>query len=101
VPVGELEPLTVGTLDGEIRGLRDAGFTKIVLDLAKLSFIDSAGLRYLLELRERSGADGFALDLLPGPPPVQRMFEVTGTYELAFERTRSGPPPGGSAAGSH
>jgi hypothetical protein len=44
-----------------------------------LGFIDSSGLRCLLELDAEARQDGFSIALIPGPPPAQRAFELTDT----------------------
>ena len=81
-PVGALDLATAPTLDAEIARLRDAGFRRIVVDLAKLDFMDSSGLRALLTLNAHASNDGFELGLIRGNPTVQRVFEVTGTTRL-------------------
>ena len=80
-PVGELDAATVDELAGEIAELRHSGFKRLVLDLRELTFIDSSGLRLVLGLDAASGAD-FELIMIPGPPAVQRIFELTSTLEL-------------------
>lgn len=50
---------------------------RIVVDMRGLSFIDSTGLRLMLEAHERAKATGHDLVLIPGSTKVQRPFEVT------------------------
>jgi anti-anti-sigma factor len=45
----------------------------------QLDFIDSSGLRCLLDLDSEAGLDGFSLALILGSHPVQRVFELSGT----------------------
>ena len=54
---------------------------RIVLDLRDLDFIDSNGVRLIVEADVRSRTEGGRLELIPGPRPVQRVFELTGTSE--------------------
>jgi anti-anti-sigma factor len=75
-PIGELDLATVALLDAELAELWAVGFTRIVLDLRELQFMDSSGVRLLLSWRMRSSADGFAFDLIPGAPSVQRVLEL-------------------------
>ena len=49
-PVGELDIATVDKLRAEVDRLRESGFTKLVLDLRGVRFLDSTGLRLVLEL---------------------------------------------------
>jgi anti-anti-sigma factor len=46
-----------------------------------LSFMDSTGLRLVLEWHASSQLDGFELGVVPGPRAVQRVFELTGMRE--------------------
>jgi anti-sigma B factor antagonist len=64
---------------------RDA--SSLVLDLSRLTFIDLRGLRMVLFAKELCEWDGCELRLVPGPPGVQRVFELTGLIDvLPFER---------------
>jgi anti-anti-sigma factor len=51
----------------------------LILDLRRLEFIDSTGLRCILEFDAEARQDGCTLALIPGPKPVQRVFELTDT----------------------
>jgi anti-anti-sigma factor len=81
VPSGELDLASVDAVDGEVRQLRRSGFDQVVLDLRRLTFMDSSGLRLLLDLRDDAARDGLDLVLVPGPPAVQRVFELTATRD--------------------
>ena len=60
--------------------------TRIVVDLGRLAFIDSTGLRLLLQADARAREHGYELVLRPGGASVQRVFEVTGALDvLRFE----------------
>ncbi|MDP9329932.1 MAG: STAS domain-containing protein [Actinomycetota bacterium] len=56
----------------------DAAEGSLVVDLGGLAFLDSTGLRLLIELKERLDGHPPALSLVPGNASVQRVFEVTG-----------------------
>ena len=57
-----------------------------MIDLSRLQFIDSTGLRLLLQADARAREQGYELVLQPGEPTVQRVFEVTGALDvLHFE----------------
>ena len=49
----------------------------IVLDLRKLSFLDSAGLGRVLALQRRARRDGRRLLVVRGSRAVQRLFAIT------------------------
>jgi anti-sigma B factor antagonist len=64
----------------------------VVLDLSRLAFIDSSGLHATVELSVRLADTNRRLVIIPGPAPVQRLFEITGLLAgLPFldERTQS------------
>jgi anti-sigma B factor antagonist len=78
VPVGELDLATGAILDGRLRELRESGAERLVVDLRRLDFMDSSGLRLLLHWEELTRADGAELALVAGPPEIQRVCETTG-----------------------
>ncbi len=82
IPVGELDLSCADQLEGEVRTLREVGFEHVVVDLRQVRYLDSSGLRVLLALRGDAERDGHRLTLLPGPRPVQRIFELTATDAL-------------------
>lgn len=70
---GELDMSVVPAVEERLDGAIDGG---LVLDLSGLKFIDSSGLRLILQLREAAERDGWTLQLVPGPPEVQRVFQL-------------------------
>ena len=87
VPVGEIDLASADTLAQEVGGLRAADPTRIVLDLRRVSFIDSTGLRLLISLRNDAKRNRHALVLIPPSPAVGRIFDFTGTRGLFDWRT--------------
>ncbi len=49
----------------------------IVLDLSKLTFLDSTGLRCLVTADRRAREAGRRVVIVRGPDAVQRVFEIT------------------------
>src|SRR5215210_1685873 len=85
-PVGEIDIATVHHLETEVEELLERGFDAITLDLGALTFIDGRGVRLLYELAQRLGP---GLSVRPGPPAVQRAFEVCGLLGvIPFEAKR-------------
>jgi anti-sigma B factor antagonist len=78
-PVGALDAATAPVLRAEVDELRAAGFRHVLLDLSGLEFMDSSGVHLALALDAAARSDGFTLALVPGPAPVQRIFELTNT----------------------
>jgi anti-sigma B factor antagonist len=81
-PIGELDLGTVPKLDACLAELRESGFRQLTVDLGRLEFIDSTGLRLLLQYDAEARQDGFSFSLTPGPAAVQRVFELSGTHGL-------------------
>ena len=80
-PVGELDIATVDKLRGEVERLRESGFGKLVLDLRGVRFLDSTGLRLVLELDAAARNDSHELCVIRGSDVVHRIFEVTQVAE--------------------
>jgi anti-sigma B factor antagonist len=88
IPQGELDLATVGQLETQIEELRSRGFRTIVLDLRQLAFMDSTGLRLMLQLDAESRADGFRFAIVDCEGPVRRLLELTrvdGRFEHVDE----------------
>lgn len=84
-PRGELDMATVGAVEAELKRLHDSGVRTIVLDLSGLTFMDSSGLHLVTRWTQEASRNGFLFELEPGPPQVQRLFELTSVIdELPF-----------------
>jgi anti-anti-sigma factor len=77
-PVGEVDLATVDVVRTSIEELKAAGFKRVVLDLREVTFLDSTGLRLMLEAQASSRADGWEFAVIDGSPAVQRLFDVSG-----------------------
>jgi anti-sigma B factor antagonist len=91
-PRGELDIATQAELRAALE--RHAAQGAVTLDLAGLRFMDTSGLRLILETAEASRRDGFPFAVLPGPPAVQRLFEIAGVTELVPFRDGEEEGPG-------
>jgi anti-anti-sigma factor len=80
-PFGELDLATVKELERELRRAEASDVQAIVLDLAGLTFMDSTGVRLLLQATANSRADSCRLTLLRGPGPVQRVLQICGVQD--------------------
>ena len=76
---GELDLATAPTLEIELEDARGAHATLIVLDMRELEFIDSTGLRLILQAHRRSPGQ---LLILGCPERVLRAFALCGLLEL-------------------
>jgi anti-anti-sigma factor len=66
----------VGEVDKVLAG--DASIAEVLIELGEVDFIDSSGLRALLQLRHNYG-DRIQVGAISAP--VQRLLELTGTLE--------------------
>jgi anti-sigma B factor antagonist len=80
-PHGEVDIASAPRLDVKLRELRDSGFDHLVVDLREVAFLDSSGLRILLAWDDTARNEGLDFELVPGPPPVQRLFDLTGVRD--------------------
>jgi anti-sigma B factor antagonist len=82
VLTGELDARTAPALEAAIAERLTAGPGPIALDLGPLNFIDSSGLWTILAAMRWCERQGRCFSLLPGPEPVQQVFEVTGLIDV-------------------
>lgn len=90
---GELDLDGAPEMDRWLRRAADAvpDRRRLIVDLGRLAFIDSTGLRLLLQANSRAQEQGYEFVLRPGEPSVQRVFEVTGAIDvLRFEDRPAG-----------
>lgn len=79
---GELDLATADQVEQELLRVEATDAGSIVLDLSRLRFIDSTGMRVIIAAEARSRRDSSRLALLRGPDAVQRVFELTGVVDL-------------------
>ena len=80
-PSGELDIATVELLERALLEVERADSARIVLDLSGLSFIDSTGLRLLLDVNERCGGAADRLRVIAGSPAIERLLDIVGLRE--------------------
>jgi anti-anti-sigma factor len=80
---GDLDMGATFSVEQELDRLIDREHVRrLVLDLSEVQFLDSTGLRLLLQTDARARDGGFELALVRGSPEVQRVFEMAGLAEL-------------------
>lgn len=87
---GELDMSNAELLRAALSTLADQGVRTVVVDLAKLEFIDSTGLSELVQALKRSRADGGEVVLRSPQPATLRVLEIVGLTEL-FQIEGAGP----------
>jgi stage II sporulation protein AA (anti-sigma F factor antagonist) len=83
---GELDLASAGQVEEQLSALEADRPERILIDLGGLAFIDSTGLRTLIQADQRAREAGSELVLRPGDESIQRVFELTGALDvLRFE----------------
>ena len=75
--VGELDLSTVAKVQEELRRIEANSPATVVVDLSKLTFLDSTGLRCIVTADERAREEGRRIVIVRGPDAVQRVFAIT------------------------
>jgi len=76
--LGELDPHTAPLLATALSERIEAGAETVRLDVTRLEFIDSSGLRVLVEAHRTLGNEPGSLRLAGVSPTFLRLLEVTG-----------------------
>ncbi|GAC1435095.1 MAG: STAS domain-containing protein [Solirubrobacteraceae bacterium] len=74
---GELDVASAPRLEQEVAGAVAESPSAVVIDLARLDFMDSTGLRAILGAQELTGKSGQRFVLLRGPEQVERLLTLT------------------------
>jgi anti-anti-sigma factor len=74
---GEFDLAVVPRFEEAIAAVEAGAPSAIVIDLSGLTFMDSSGLRALVTADDRAHTAGRRLAIVPGPPAVRRVFEIT------------------------
>ena len=83
---GDVDLETAGLLDAPLQTLQLDGRTDLVVDLSGIGFIDSTGLRVLVQAHRRAVIRGRALLIRGATDHARRLFQVTGIdRELMIE----------------
>ena len=82
----------IASADGAVRALHELlgrGLDAVVVDLSGLDFMDSTGVKFLVDGRDNAHALGVKLSLVHGGDPVRRVLRVSGVTAL-FEDQEDG-----------
>jgi anti-sigma B factor antagonist len=82
---GDLDAASVSTADSTFRDVLGRGMDRVIIDLRELDFIDSTGVKFLIDARDAAGPLGIEIALAYGEGVVERVLTVSGVGEL-FER---------------
>jgi anti-anti-sigma factor len=79
---GELNTVSSPEAQQQLDQLREQGAKKILLDMTKLDFISSAGLRVLLATAQELKQDGGDLRVCSLNESVKEVFDISGFSNL-------------------
>jgi anti-sigma B factor antagonist len=77
---GELDLASVDEAKAAIRAARERGDGAVVVDLRRLAFFGSVGLRSLVEVSQETAPSGRRLILVPNAN-VRRLLDIAGVSE--------------------
>ena len=78
---GELDLAAYDTVDQELRLAEASDAERILLELTETTFIDSTGIKLLVEAKQRSHEDESRLRLSPVQGQVRYVLELTGLLD--------------------
>jgi anti-sigma B factor antagonist len=75
---GKLDTNTAPDAEAQVRELIEAGDHKLLVDFASVTYVSSAGLRFLLATAKRLKAAEGVLKVCGLTPTVQEVFDISG-----------------------
>ncbi len=75
---GDLDTGTSPEAQETLMGMLEQGAVKMILDMEKMNYISSAGLRVLLMLAKQSGASGGELRICGLNDMAREVFDISG-----------------------
>jgi anti-sigma B factor antagonist len=82
---GELDTASVPTANKALEDLLDAGRGRVIVDLRELDFMDSTGVKFLLDGRDSARGRGVTIAIAYDEGMVERVLTVSGVTRV-FER---------------
>ncbi len=73
-PEGEIDLATVGRVAQAAGGAA----ADLAIDLRAVTFLDSSGLRFLIEQDRRARDEDHAFAIIPGDASIQRLLQIAG-----------------------
>jgi len=77
VLTGELDLSTTDKVEHELARVEGEGAATVALDLSRLTFLDSSGLRVIVSADKRARRENRRFVVVRGPDTVQRVFSIT------------------------
>jgi anti-anti-sigma factor len=79
---GRLDTGSAPEFDAELSSVLSTPRPNILLDLAAVTYISSAGLRSILQLVKHTSAHGGRLGIFAAPPHIMEVIEMSGFPSL-------------------
>ena len=73
---GRLDTVSASELERQLELLLDGRYDRLVLDLARLEFISSAGIRVLVQARKCMAAQDGGVLMVNAQPQILKVFEI-------------------------
>ena len=89
-PAGRIDSGTAGAFEARLIKALGNGPNRVVVDMAQLAYISSAGLRALLVAAKKARPAGGRIALAAMAPPIREVFDLSGFSSL-FEIYPDGP----------
>ena len=91
---GDLDAASASSADRALDVLLERDVQRVVLDFRNLGFMDSMGVKFLIDGRDRARELGVEIALAYGEGVVERVLNVSGVAKL-FERQGDDSQPAG------
>jgi anti-anti-sigma factor len=85
VITGDIDVLSASPIEAVLRQLEEqlgTATAPVVIDVGKVAFIDSSGLRVLLAASRRNGLVGRRVVLMSPGATIDRLLGITGTTQM-------------------
>lgn len=81
-PAGRIDSVTAKTLEAAVLDVVAGGANRLVVDLAAVDYVSSAGLRVILLAGKKAKASGGTLVLAGLKQTIRDVFEISGFLRL-------------------
>jgi anti-anti-sigma factor len=95
---GDIDLSTLAKATAALDGAR-LGAATLILDLRGVGFMDTSGLRLVIDEQRKAAEGGYRFAVVRGPRRVQRLFEIAGLAgdRALFVDSPTQPAGGGGA----
>lgn len=79
--LGELDIATAPRVEEAVDVLLREDLRRLTIDLSRLGFVDSSGMRLFIVLDQRASAEGWELALVRPEPQALKVFRLSGVED--------------------